>query len=362
MTSTHYLWDFASDNLLMEKDDNGNTIASYEHEPGLHGELISQRRNGQTYYYHYDGLGNTVAVTDENENVVETATYSAFGEVVQKTSSIANPFGYKGALGYYTNPVTNDLDVRGRIFKPVIARWLSVYPIGLLVHDSNLFRYVKNSPINLANAQSGLMLNHNQYVGIAQVGFSQTIRTPWDVELFEGDGVFSTTDDCKSACWVFYSDERAAGRRTPPGANICNCSEVSGACIVEYVCKTCICLFPFNGPYVYEPTKCPNIDRCVIRHEIEHEKKSPCIRPCLYDEKTNTPGHNRYCGVGPKESGKTAGQLVAEECMLARRWDLICLSDVASNDNDPECRQRARDMYNDKQAWILANCPAAGPG
>jgi RHS repeat-associated protein len=128
MPTTHFIWDSLDDNLLMEKDGNGNTLAEYTHEPGLHGQLISQRRNGQTYYHHYDGQGNTCAVTDQNGNIVETATYSAFGEVVEKTSSIVNPFGFKGALGYYANPESNDLQFERRVYRPEIGRWMSFDP------------------------------------------------------------------------------------------------------------------------------------------------------------------------------------------------------------------------------------------
>jgi YD repeat-containing protein len=128
MPTTRYIWDPVSDNLLMELDGNGDTIATYTHEPGLHGELISQHRNGQTYYYHYDGDGNTRAVTDQNGNIVETATYSAFGDTVEKSSSITNPFGFRGALGYYANPATNDYYVPAinQDYVPANGRFLSM--------------------------------------------------------------------------------------------------------------------------------------------------------------------------------------------------------------------------------------------
>jgi len=152
---TRYIWDVVSDNVLMETDDAGETTAVYTQEPDLYGELISQHRDGQTTYYHYDGEGNTRAVTDENQNVVETATYSAFGEVVEKTSSVVNPFGYKGALGYYTNGGTNDIYVRARTYEPTIGRWLSLDPLWFL-DVANRYAFVQNSPITLRDP-SGLM-------------------------------------------------------------------------------------------------------------------------------------------------------------------------------------------------------------
>ena len=157
MPSTTYYWDEVDDNVCCEEDENGEITASYTHEPGLHGELIAQKRDGQSYYHHYDGEGNTVAVTDENENVVEEATYTTFGEVVEKTSSIVNPFGYKGALGYYTNGDTGDIYVRTRTYEPKVARWLSFDPLGFF-DGVNQYEYANNSPVNFVDANGLLAL------------------------------------------------------------------------------------------------------------------------------------------------------------------------------------------------------------
>ena len=47
MSKTIYRWDPISDALLSEQDENGDTIATYTHEAGQFGELISQHRSGQ---------------------------------------------------------------------------------------------------------------------------------------------------------------------------------------------------------------------------------------------------------------------------------------------------------------------------
>ena len=154
MPVTNYFWDMESDNVLLEKDETGATTAVYTNEPGLYGKLLSQYRDGETYFHHYDGGGDTRVVTDENENIVETATYSALGEVVNKTSSIVNPFGYKGALGYYTNAETNDIYVRARTYEPTIARWLSRDPLRF-TDAPNEYTYVWNNPVNI-NDPSGM--------------------------------------------------------------------------------------------------------------------------------------------------------------------------------------------------------------
>lgn len=133
MPTTRYIWDVASDNLLMERDGSGGTIAKYTHEPGSYDNLISQNRNGQEYSHHFDGEGNTRAVTDQDSVAIETAAYSAFGEIVDSTGVIVNPFGYRGALGFYANPETADLALPNIVYSPAIGRWLSATPA---VHGS----------------------------------------------------------------------------------------------------------------------------------------------------------------------------------------------------------------------------------
>ena len=42
----HFRWNTVTDNILCEQDDAGQLLATYTQEPGLYGELISQRRDG----------------------------------------------------------------------------------------------------------------------------------------------------------------------------------------------------------------------------------------------------------------------------------------------------------------------------
>ena len=128
-----------NDSLLEEIDENGNVIVSYTNEPGQFGKVISQERDGVTSYYHYDGQGNTVALTDDNENVTDTYVYSAFGELVSSTGTTVNPFRYGGQYGYYTDVETNDIYIRARSYNPSLGRWLSRDPIGYEGSEWNLY-------------------------------------------------------------------------------------------------------------------------------------------------------------------------------------------------------------------------------
>lgn len=125
MTTTHYRWNPITDNVLCEQDENGVVTAAYTQKPDLYGETISQHRDGETSYYHFDGQGSTRALTDETENVTDRYTYSTFGEEVASSGSTINPFRYVGAAGYYTDTETNDVSARARVYEPEIGRWLS---------------------------------------------------------------------------------------------------------------------------------------------------------------------------------------------------------------------------------------------
>ena len=60
MAVTQYLWDVVDHNLLAELDENGDVVVSYTNEPGLYGQPISMHRDGQSYFFQYDGSGNVV--------------------------------------------------------------------------------------------------------------------------------------------------------------------------------------------------------------------------------------------------------------------------------------------------------------
>ena len=129
MPVTKYIWD--GENYLQETDEDDVTQVTYTNKPEQYGELISQRReNGTnpatTETYHFDGLGSTTELTDENEEVIETYQYDAFGNR-RSANDYTPPFTYVGKLGYYTDEETDDYYVRARHLE-FSGRFLTVDP------------------------------------------------------------------------------------------------------------------------------------------------------------------------------------------------------------------------------------------
>ena len=152
MAKTTYVWDELSDNVIDEYED-GVLSVSYTHEPGLYGNLLSQNRNGVTSYYHYDGRGDTVALTDDAGNVTDTKEYDAWGNVIASTGNTVTPYQFGGRQGYQTG--NTGVYVRARTCQPTIARWLSAGRILPLINTPDYsYTIDKVAPSGLTRSSS----------------------------------------------------------------------------------------------------------------------------------------------------------------------------------------------------------------
>lgn len=154
MPKVNYLWNPINDNIIAEYDDEGNMLVEYTTEPDYHGAIVSEYRNGETFYHHYDGQGNTVALTNDAGDVTDRFSYTAFGEVTERTGSTPTPYQYMGKYGYYTDAETGTISARRRTLDAGRARWLSPDPLGFL-DGWHLYTFVHNNPIRLIDP-SGL--------------------------------------------------------------------------------------------------------------------------------------------------------------------------------------------------------------
>lgn len=154
MPTVQFDWDEIEDNVDEELDENLNPTAEYTSEPELFGNVISQLRDGVTSTFHYEGIGSTIAVTNDAGDVTDTLQYSAFGEVTKRMGSTVIPYQFIGQKGYYFDSVVSGLSVRRRVYQPVPQRWLSKDP-AVNIFDPNAYRYCRNDPVDLVD-ESGL--------------------------------------------------------------------------------------------------------------------------------------------------------------------------------------------------------------
>ena len=139
--------------MLGEYDGGGSLKRKFIYGPGIDEPLcmIDVAAGNAVYYYHFDGLGSVVALSDVNSVIVERYSYDVFGaptiydadssEIPQ--SAVGNPYMFTArraddetALYYY----------RARYYAFDIGRFLQTDPVG---YDDglNMYAYCGNNPL-----------------------------------------------------------------------------------------------------------------------------------------------------------------------------------------------------------------------
>jgi len=147
---TRYVIDLNSvlSKVLAETDGNGNITAYYVYGLGLVSKII---HDSQAYFYHFDGIGSSIGITDMTGEMVNKYAYDAFGKALSQTGAIPNPFKYIGRFGVMDEG-NGLMYMRARYYDPEIGRFINKDPIGLS-GGINLFTYAGNNPINFTDPQ-----------------------------------------------------------------------------------------------------------------------------------------------------------------------------------------------------------------
>jgi len=135
-----YVYD--GEDILLEYDGANVLQARYTHGPGVD-EPIAMQRGGSNFFYHQDGLGTVTDLTDSSGATAQSYAYDAYGNIVQQTGTVENPYTYTGrefdaetGLYYY----------RARYYDPRIGRFLQKDPASFS-GGINFYAYVGNNPI-----------------------------------------------------------------------------------------------------------------------------------------------------------------------------------------------------------------------
>lgn len=118
----------------------------------LHGDdLIGQFRGNEIRYYHYDGLGSTRLLTDENAKVTDSYTYEAFGEILQQTGETENHYLYTGEQ---LDPETGNYYLRTRFYSPDSGRFWSMDSFDGWAEEPvtlHKYLYANGDPVNFTD-------------------------------------------------------------------------------------------------------------------------------------------------------------------------------------------------------------------
>ena len=162
-STTLYCYD--GDQVIAEYNGSGNLLRKFIYSPGIDEPIIMivPGTPDTWYYYHYDALGNVVALSNASGNLVEYYTYDVFGKCTvytsygvdetwftsddtpngTGTSDVGNPYLFTARR---LDEETTLYHYRARAYNPTLGRFLQPDPIGY-GDGLNLYTYVGNRPL-----------------------------------------------------------------------------------------------------------------------------------------------------------------------------------------------------------------------
>lgn len=151
----------SSDRILEVCDEDDNILCRYVYGMGL---LSGETAGGDYQVYHYDGNGNTLALTDILGIVTNCYSYDLYG-MVQRDADTWNPFLYTGRYGVYDDD-NGLIYMRARSYSPFLMRFIQEDILkGSLFTPQSLNRYMYGmgnpvlmiDPMGLSNGKDFLI-------------------------------------------------------------------------------------------------------------------------------------------------------------------------------------------------------------
>jgi len=161
---------------LAELDGNGALIRRFVWGRGA---VAQVEANGTVHYFHHDGQGSTLALSDTNNVPTDQWFYSPYGEVMSRVGTTVTPYQWVGGMGV-RHTASGLYFARHRYYHAGLKRWTARDPVGL-AGGANLYAYARNP------------LLYGDPEGMA-------LETVWDIASF-GMGAYSLQDNVRKGKW-----------------------------------------------------------------------------------------------------------------------------------------------------------------
>ena len=148
----HTVYVYGNGLIYSYNDNEADSTTSDNKVQDLSSDKSSDKDTDGTTYYHYNNIGSTTKLTDNNGNVIQSYEYGAYGEVLSGDTKIT-PFLYNGQLGVMTD--NNGLYyMRARYYNVNIKRFINQDVVHGSINVSqslNRYSYVQGNPIKLTD-------------------------------------------------------------------------------------------------------------------------------------------------------------------------------------------------------------------
>lgn len=151
----NFLNDVASPLPVVLREDGPEQAISYAYGLSLMAEEIApighKKSSPDTFFYHHDGLGSTVAMSDERGCVEATYEYDAWGDLLYGDGHVQNRYLFTGEE---QDAMTGLYYLRARWYDPSVGRFLTKDPnLGSSIRPLTLnrFLYTLNNPIRFVD-------------------------------------------------------------------------------------------------------------------------------------------------------------------------------------------------------------------
>ena len=162
------------------------------------GLVLAQSTTTDDQYLYHDGQGSTRSLADASGNIVDSYTYTAFGELYGYTGTPQTDFLY---TGQQFDDLTDLYNLRARMYDPGVGRLLSTDSAPLQLGNPvelNRYIYTANNPINLTDpsglmAGYGSLINEDAETSPALAGVGEATRDSYYISIKSLQHLFKMT-------------------------------------------------------------------------------------------------------------------------------------------------------------------------